>query len=206
MDKIEKSKSSKNNKQDTTVDTKNSKEQNDILHDNNISIGNDNVSKDTSISTNDNITDQVINPNDFSLDLAVLNEIGKAAKMAMSSINYLSPYVTNHELKKTIVAIYSQYSNILHQVSQHFEKYGEIPDDATVTSRIMSFLGTKVNTKFDHSSSHITEIMIEGTIMGIIKCIKISNKNLKITEETKNLLNDFTQFQKENILKLDKYL
>ena len=206
MDKVEKVKTSKTNKQVSNMDTKNGNEQGDELHDNNISNGDNNNIQDSSISSNDSTSGKISYSNDFSVDLAILNEIGKASRIGMSSINNLITNISNSDLKKDVVAIYSQYSNILHQVSQHFEKYGEIPDETTIYNKIINFCGTKINTKFDNSNSHIAELMIQGTIMGIIQCTKIQNKKLPIESSTQNLLNDFTQFQKDNITKLSTYL
>lgn len=142
----------------------------------------------------------------FKLDISVLNEISRVCQLAMSNISFLSNRITNQEMKKQLVAIYSQYSNILLQINQHFEKYGEIPESVPIRNKIMGTCGIKMNTISDRTNSHIADIMIQGSLMGIIKCQKILNSNLDIEKSTIELLKAFNQFQRENISKLNAYL
>lgn len=156
-------------------------------------------------STNDS-DNSSFNSNSFQLDLAVLNEISKISKMGMDSISYLSPKVSDKELRKELVAIYSQYGNTQNQINSHFEKYGEIPDSTPLKDKMMSFAGVQFNTLKDRSNSHIAEIMIQGLLMGVIECQKILNCNLDVQKSTTELLKDFNKFQRENIDKLNAYL
>ena len=142
----------------------------------------------------------------FGLDLAVLNEISKIAKMGMSSISFLTSKICDTEMKKMLVAMYSQYSNIVAQVNQHFEKYGEVPEDIPLHAKMMSCCGIKMNLMKDRTTSHIAEMMIQGTLMGVIEVQKILNCNLDIDESTTKLLKEFNKFQRENIDKLNAYL
>lgn len=146
------------------------------------------------------------NFDNFGLDLAVLNEVSKTAQMGMSTISFLTNRISNYAMKKELVAMYSQYSNILHQVNQHFEKYGEVPDDTPYRTKMMSYYGIKANLAKDKSNSHIAEMMIEGTMMGIIKCQKILNCNLDVDKSTIELIKKFNEFQRENINKLNAFL
>lgn len=142
----------------------------------------------------------------FKLDISVLNEISRVCQLAMYNISFLASRITNHEMKKQLVAIYSQYSNILLQINQHFEKYGEIPENVPIRNKIMGTCGIKMNTMSNRTNSHIADIMIQGSLMGIIKCQKILNSNLDIEKSTIELLKAFNQFQRDNISKLNAYL
>jgi len=160
----------------------------------------------TNTKSTDDFNNSTIDSNSFQLDLAVLNEVSKIAKMGMDSISYLSSKVTDREMRKELVAIYSQYGNTQNQINQHFEKYGEIPDSTPLRDKMMSFAGVQFNTLRDKSNSHIAEIMIQGTLMGVIECQKILNCKLDVEKSTTELLKDFNKFQRENIDKLNAYL
>lgn len=220
----------KNNKKDTIKEILNSK---NISNDNKLSTSNDktigfssekskeqdDLNNDFSIngksSTTDEYSDDSRNNstpgisdsnNNFFIDIAILNELSKACQMAMNNISFLSNSISNKDMKKDLVSIYSQYSNILLQINQHFEKYGEIPANISPHLKIMSICGIKMNIKFDKSNSHIAEIMIQGETMGIIKSQKLLNGNYDIQSSTTELLESFKDFQKENIKKLNLYL
>lgn len=143
---------------------------------------------------------------DENINLTILNEISKAAKMGMDSISYISEKVGNEEMKENLTAQYSSYSNIVEKVNQQFEKYGEIPDDAPFKDKAMSWMGVQMNTISDKSNSHIAEILIQGNTMGVVECQKLINHNPKADTEVKGILTDFMNFQNGNIEKMKEYL
>lgn len=203
---MDKDKSLKNENKDGNMDAQSLQEQGYKVNTSN---------SDSKLKFNDEHTDSkpanessnsAYDSNSFQLDLAVLNEISKIAKMGMDSISYLASKVSNPDMRKVLVAMYSQYGNTQSQINQHFEKYGEIPDSTPLKDKMMSFAGVQFNTLKDRSNSHIAEIMIQGTLMGVIQCQKILNCNLDVQKSTTELVKDFNKFQRENIDKLNAYL
>lgn len=196
----------KNITKDSDMDTKKTSKEVDISNNANnngvytsINEHSDNKTIHSSTGTSDS-------SNIFFLDVAVLNELSKASQMAMSNISFIAKKISSKQMKKDLVAIYSQYSNILLQINQHFEKYGEITDGISKHSEIASQCAIRTNLQFNKSDSHIAEMMIQGLQMGIIKAYKIINSNYDIEESTQKLLSTFLDFQKENIKKLNAYL
>ena len=106
---------------------------------------------------------------DENINLTILNEINKAAKMGMDSISYVLKKVGDEQMKENLTFQYSEYGKIVDKVNSQFEKYGEIPDKAPVTDKMMAWMGTQMNTMTDKSNSKIAELMIQGGDMGIIK-------------------------------------
>lgn len=143
---------------------------------------------------------------DENINLTILNEISKAAKMGMDSINYVSEKTEDQELKENLSTQYSGYGKIVDQVNTQFEGYGEIPDDSELKSKMMVWTGIQFNTMADKSSSHIAEIMIQGTTMGIIECQKLINHNPQAEENVKNILNNFMTFQQNSTEKMKEFL
>lgn len=192
--------------ENSLMDSKKNEEKDDFsnnIFNNGISTSD---SKHSDSKTNSSSTGTSNSSSVFFLDIAVLNEISKASQMAMSNISFISKKITNTQMKKDLVAIYSQYSNILLQINQHFEKFGEIPESIPQYAEFSSQCALKANLQFNKSNSHIAEIMIQGLQMGIIKCYKMINSNYDIEDSTKKLLSTFLDFQKENIKKLNAYL
>ena len=172
---MDKDKNLKNENKDSNMDAQPLQEQSHKAYNSN----SDSKLKFNDEHTNSKSADDTYNStsdsNTFQLDLAVLNELSKIAKMGMDSISYLAPKVSDKEMRKVLVAMYSQYGNTQSQINQHFEKYGEIPESTPLKDKMMSFAGVQFNTLKDRSNSHIAEIMIQGTLMGVIECQKILN-------------------------------
>ena len=203
---MDKDKNLKNENKDSNMDAQPLQEQSHKANTSNSNSKSKSNDEHTNIKSADESNNSTSNSNTFQLDLAVLNEISKIAKMGMDSISYLAPKVSDKEMRKILVAMYSQYGNTQSQVNQHFEKYGEIPDSTPLKDRMMSFAGVQFNTLRDRSNSHIAEIMIQGTLMGVIECQKILNCKLNVQKSTTELIKDFNKFQRDNIDKLNAFL
>lgn len=143
---------------------------------------------------------------DNNINLTILNEINKAAKMGMDSISYVIKKVGDENMKENLTTQFSEYGRIVDRVNNQFDKYGEIPDEAPVSDKMMSWTGVQLNTIKDKSNSHIAEMMIQGGDMGIIECQKLLNHNPYADNEVKNILNDFITVQKNDIEQMKTFL
>ena len=143
---------------------------------------------------------------DENINLTILNEIAKAAKMGMESISYVTEKVGDESMKENLSTQYSGYGNIVEKVNDQFQTYGEVPDEAPARDKMMSWMGVQMNTITDKSNSHIAEMMIQGNIMGIVECQKLINHNPYADEPVKNLLHEFVTFQNNNIEKMKEFL
>lgn len=203
---MDKDKNLKNENKDSNMDAQSLQEQGYKINSSNSNPKSKPADEHSNTESVNDTNNSTSNSNTFQLDLAVLNEVSKIAKMGMDSISYLAPKVSDKEMRKVLVAMYSQYGNTQSQINQHFEKYGEIPDSTPFKDKMMSFAGVQFNTLRDRSNSHIAEIMIQGTLMGVIECQKILNCGLDVQKSTTDLLKDFNKFQRENINKLNAFL
>lgn len=143
---------------------------------------------------------------DENINLTILNEINKAAKMGMDSITYVSEKLEQDNMDQELSAQYSGYGQIVEKVNQLFEGYGEIPDDTPTKDKMMSWMGVQMNTINDKSNSHIAEMLIQGNTMGIVECQKLINHNPKAEDKVKNILHEFMSFSQNNIEKMKEYL
>lgn len=206
INSMDKDKNLKNENKDSNMDAQALQEQGNKANPSNVNTKPQSANEHTNTKSANGSNNATSNSNTFQLDLAVLNEVSKIAKMGMDSISYLAPKVSDKEMRKVLVAMYSQYGNTQSQINQHFEKYGEIPDSTPFKDKMMSFAGVQFNTLRDRSNSHIAEIMIQGTLMGVIECQKILNCGLDVQKSTTELIKDFNKFQRENIDKLNAFL
>ena len=143
---------------------------------------------------------------DSNINLTILNEINKAAKMGMDSISYVIKKVGDENMKENLTTQYTEYGKIVDRVNTQFDHYGEVPDETPITDKMMGWTGVQLNTITDKSNSHIAEMMIQGGDMGIIECQKLLNHNPYADQEVKNILNDFMNMQRNDIEQMKKFL
>ena len=139
-------------------------------------------------------------------NLYVLNEVHKGAKMGMDSISTVSEKVSEPNFKDNLSFQYTQYGDILDSVNEIYKKYGEIPKDDNPMTEVMAWTGIQMNTITDKSNSHIDDMLIQGTTMGIIEGRKLLNQNPNVDQEVKQVLNTFVEMQENNVEKLKTFL
>lgn len=139
-------------------------------------------------------------------NIKVLNELHKGAKMGMDSISYVAEKIEDSEFKDNLSFQYTEYSQFLDRINKLFENYGEIPEENYMKETVMSWTGIQMNTLNDKTISHLAELLIQGTDMGIIKGRKLLNSNPNVSEDIKSLLNNFVTTQENSINQLKKFL
>ena len=136
----------------------------------------------------------------------VLNEINKGIKMGMDSISTISEKVEDNNFKDDLLFQYDKYNEILNRVNSELKNYDDFPKELPPMQKTMGYIEIQMSTLNDSSNSHIAEMLIKGTNMGIIKGVKLKNRNPGIEPTISNILDDFIQFQENNVEKLKKYL
>lgn len=139
-------------------------------------------------------------------DLTILNEIHKGVTMGMSSIEEVSKKSSDQNFKDNLSMQYNTYLDTLNKVNNEFEKVGEIPDDTPINQKIMGWTGIQMNTMTDTSNTKLSELLIQGYDMGIIKGTKLLNQSPEASKNVKNILNEFIELQQNNINQLKKFL
>ena len=139
-------------------------------------------------------------------DLTILNEVHKGITMGMSSIEEISAKCPDGEFRDELSCQFNTYQTTLNKVNQEFEKIGEIPDDNSVMTKMMGWTGIQMNTMTDTSDSKLSEILIQGYDMGIVKGFKLLNSSPKASQNVKDVLNGFIRLQENNINRLKRFL
>ena len=139
-------------------------------------------------------------------NVTVLNEIHKGLVMGMESISVVSSKVGDQAFKQVLDDQYSQYGSLLDRVNTSLEGTGKQGEDTTTGEKIMGWTNIQMNTMTDKSNSHIADMLITGTTMGIIKGRKLYNQYPDISTETRQTLDDFVQEQEHQVEKLKEWL
>ena len=139
-------------------------------------------------------------------DLTILNEIHKGVTMGMSSLEEVSKKCSDSSFRNELSTQYNTYQTTLNKVNQTFSEIGEIPDDTPINEKIMGWAGIHMNTITDTSNTKLSEMLIQGYDMGVIKGFKLLNQNPEASQNVKDILNGFIRLQENNINRLKQFL
>ena len=139
----------------------------------------------------------------------VLDEINKGTTMGMDAIEYVSEKVGDPEFRKVLDVEYDKYHDIAARIDEIYPKYAsKEPHEPNKMNKMMTWYGIQMNTMNNKSNSKISELLMQGTNMGIIEGRRLLNQNQNgnINNEVKQLLNDFVVMQEDSVETLKKYL
>lgn len=141
------------------------------------------------------------------INVKVLNEVNKGTTMGMDAISYVSEKVGDERFKTVLDVEYGKYKKIANRVSDIYSQYSqEEPQETNKMDKMMTWYGVQMNTIKDKSNSKISELLMQGTNMGIIEGRRLLNNNPSIDNEVKQILNDFVVMQEDSVETLKKYL
>ncbi len=126
--------------------------------------------------------------------------------MGKDSISMLSEKSSDKTFKDELAYQYNKYQETEQRVNEKFEEIGEIPDDTPVGTKVMGWTGIQMNTLTDKGNSQLSEILIQGYDMGIIKGTKLLNQSPEASKDVKDILSGFISFQENSIARLKKFL
>ena len=138
----------------------------------------------------------------------VLDEINKGATMGMDAISIISEKTRNADLKETLDIEYNKYKNISERVNEIYKRYdtNKEPHETNTMNKMMTWYGVQMKTIKDDTPSKLSELLMQGTNMGIIEGRRLLNNNTRIDDDVKNVLNDFVVMQEDSIETLKKVL
>lgn len=140
-------------------------------------------------------------------NLNILDEINKGATMGMDAISYVSEKVRDNNFKKVLDTEYNKYKNISTRVNKLYNNYSnKEPHETNTMNKVMTWYGVQMKTMTDDSTSKLSELLMQGTNMGIIEGRKLLNHNTNIEHNVKSILNDFVVMQEDSVETLKKYL
>lgn len=141
-------------------------------------------------------------------NLNVLDEVNKGATMGMDAISIISEKTNDANLKETLKVEYTKYKDISQRVNNIYSKYTteKEPHETNKMNKMMTWYGVQMKTIKDDTPSKLSELLMQGTNMGIIEGRRLLNNNTRIDEDVKNVLNDFVVMQEDSIETLKKFL
>ena len=140
-------------------------------------------------------------------NLNILDEVNKGATMGMNAISFVSDKVSDENFKQVLDTEYNKYRDISRRVHQLYNNYSDKePHETNAMNKMMTWYGIQMKTITDSTTSKLSELLMQGTNMGIIEGRRLINENGNAADDVKGILNDFVVMQEDSVETLKKYL
>lgn len=131
-------------------------------------------------------------------------------KMGADSILNLLPKVEDSSLKSDMSVQMSGYEKFAARARDGLRAMGVEAEEKGFMTRAMARVGMEMNTMVDTSPSHIAEMMIQGSNMGVIemnKCINAcERRSCEDSADAVGLAREIVDFEKKNLERMKAYL
>lgn len=140
-------------------------------------------------------------------NLNILDEVNKGATMGMDAISYVSEKASDCKFKDVLDIEYNKYKKISEQVNSLYSNYSDKePHETNAMNKMMTWYGIQMKTMADNTTSKLSELLMQGTNMGIIEGRRLINQNDDAAQDVKNILHEFVTMQEDSVETLKKYL
>ena len=139
-------------------------------------------------------------------DINALDEIHKGSCMGSDAISFILEKVEDQNLEKLLRKQYKSYKEMQERVEDIYPKYNEgNPHSTSKAEQVMTDSMINMKLMKDKSTSHITELLVQGTNMGIIEGRRILNRK-NLNEEVDKLISKYVSMQEKYLDNLKKFL
>jgi hypothetical protein len=140
-------------------------------------------------------------------NLNILDEVNKGATMGMDAISFVAEKSYDADFKGVLDTEYNKYKKISTRVNNVYSNYSnKEPHETNKMTKMMTWYGVQMKTMADDTTSKLSELLMQGTNMGIIEGRRLLNQNSNIAPDVKKILNDFVVMQEDSVETLKKYL
>lgn len=135
-----------------------------------------------------------------------LNYIYQNAKMGTDTIEQLLDIVKEKEFLEVLNSQNKEYEAIEKEAERLLKENGQEEKDISLFQKVSAYIMINVKTLTDKSASHISEMLIQGSTMGVIDIIKNNRKYQGAHENIIQLGQRLLKFEENNINECKKFI
>lgn len=139
-------------------------------------------------------------------NVELLNYIYQNSEMGQDTIKQLMGIVQDDAFKKSLEYQYNEYKKMFDISDSKLKEVQGEGKGINVLTKVSTYIMINLRTLVNKSSSHISEMLIQGSTMGIIDITKKLKEYKDADKEILDLGNKLLQFEQRSIKELKKFL
>lgn len=139
-------------------------------------------------------------------EINIYREVQKNAEMAIKAIDTIADKIYDDELALQVARQSIKYSDISNRAKDKLLQGKAEPYRGNPFSDMMLKGGITYNTMLNTSTSHIAEMIIQGSNRGITDMCKTLNRFPDTQGHSMEMARELMEFEEKNIERLKKYL
>lgn len=134
--------------------------------------------------------------------------IYKNVRMGSDLIVTMMPKIENQQLKSDVTEQLATYEKYAVKAKSLIKQAGEAPKEESMFSKWMAKMGVQMNTMTDSTTSHLAEMMIQGSTMNVTDLLRKIHESESCDggSTEMSMAREIVEFEENNIEKLKDYL
>ena len=139
-------------------------------------------------------------------DVELLREIKKNTEMGLHALEIMENKVYDDKLSLQLIRESFKYGELHDRAKAQLLAAKQMPEPENKIARMMLSASINGSTLLNTTTSHVAELMIRGSNMGLSSLWKAMNHNDQAGEQSMELARELMDFEENNIKELRKYL
>lgn len=139
-------------------------------------------------------------------NVRLLREIGRNCQVGAEAIRVLLENVTDEAMREEILFQRKSYQDMGREAETLLTGAGEAIEALTPAEQIGLWMGTRINTLRDKSPQHAADLLLQGSVMGLIELIRTRRKCPQASPETCALADKLTDFLRNSFQRMEQFL
>ena len=136
----------------------------------------------------------------------LLNFVYQNSQMGVDTLDQLSTIVKDQEFKDYLKKQYEGYLDFHKEAREKVLESGHDEKGLSAFEKIKTYLMVNMQTLTDQSTSHIAQMLITGSSMGVTDAIKKEKEYKDARKDILALMEKLRKFEEKNIEKLKEFL
>lgn len=136
----------------------------------------------------------------------LLISVADAANMGKDSVEMLMNKTEDERMISQLRHLAAQYESSRDQVETRLRQTGGKIKNKNPMAKAGVWMGIQMDTLTDQSNSHLADMLIQGTTMGIVEITRTRAACPEADQEALRIANDFLKNEQDSIETLKSYL
>ena len=138
--------------------------------------------------------------------ISLLDEAYKNVRMASYAIDCIIDKIENQELEKLLRKQNKLYLDSVNDLEGLSNKYKHEPKDISIFLKGTSFASINMKTMMNNDTSHLAQMLVEGTTMGITQMIQSKNESNVDDQYLNKIIDNIISYEEEFVDSLKTFL
>jgi len=139
-------------------------------------------------------------------NVELLNYIHQNSQMGKDTISQLILINKEEKYKKMLQSQFDEYKNIFDLTDNKLKQCNKKAKNINILAEVSTYIMINLKTLTNKTPSHISEMLIQGSTMGIVDITKKIKEYPNAEKEILDLANKLLEFEQNNIEECKKYL